>query len=195
MIRALLLLTDPSRTWQKIKTDQHSVLRISCVFFLPLLLLTAGGEALGLTQLGVEGGTMTEKLFKVSPVQALRYEVAQCGLSLVVAYLGAAALTLIGASFHRRHTYKECFTSLAYSLSPLLLLRLLDAFPAVNTWVCYGIGIFLTLSLFYQGIPMIMRPDPSNALGLFLLCSFLLLGATALAHFLAVSILEKKLLG
>lgn len=193
MIRALLLIVDPSRTWEAIKNDGHSVLRLSGVYFLPLLILTAAAEAFGLNQLGVEGGAMAERIFKLSPRLALRYEVVQCLLTLAVAYLGAAALKLIGASFHRRHSYRECFTCLAYSLSPLLLVRLPDAFPAINTWVCYAIGIFLSLSLFYRGVPVIMRPDPSNALGLFLFCSFLLLGSTAVAHFLALTVLESNL--
>ena len=57
-----------------------------------------------------------------------------------------------------------------------------------------GIGIFLALSFLYRGIPVVMQPDPSNALGLFLFCSILLLGATGLAHFVAVLVLDEKLL-
>ena len=38
----------------------------------------------------------------------------------------------IGETFHGRHTYTQAFTTVAYSLSPLFLLRLLDAFPGVS---------------------------------------------------------------
>jgi hypothetical protein len=195
MIRALLLIVDPSRTWEAIKNDQHSVLRISISFLLPLLILTCAGEALGMMRLGIEQGSLTERV--VAPAQDLlvRYEGAQAVLSLIIVYAGAGALKAVGASFHRRHTYTECFTTLAYSISPLFLLRLLDGVPAVNTWVCYGIGIFLVLSLLYRAIPFIMRPDPSNALGLFMICTVLLLGTTALAHFVATQVLEQKILG
>jgi hypothetical protein len=158
-----------------------------------LLVLSSAGEGLGLMQLGVERGTVSERLVKASGALTLRYEITQVVQSLVIVYLGAVALRFIGASFHRRHTYTECFTTLAYSLSPLFLLRLLDGLPAFNTWACYGIGVFLALSLFYRGLPIILRPDPSNALGLFVFCSFLLLGATALAHFVAVLVLDEKL--
>jgi hypothetical protein len=39
-----------------------------------------------------------------------------------------------------------------------------------------------------------MKPDPSNALGLFMLCSLLLLVATGLAHFVAQLVLEERFL-
>jgi hypothetical protein len=194
MIRALLLIFDSSRTWEAIKNDRPTVARISFSFLLPLLLLTSVGEALGLMYLGVERGTVTDRVVKASETLALRYELTQAVLSLVIVYLGALSLKMIGASFHRTHSYTECLTTLAYSVSPLFLFRLLDGVPAINTWVCYGIGIFLTLSLFYRGIPFIMRPDPSNALGLFLFCSFLLLVATGLAHFVAAQVLDEKIL-
>jgi hypothetical protein len=194
MIRALLLIINPSSTWEAIKNEQPSAVRISLSFLLPLLLLSSLGEAWGLLRLGVEQGPFTQRVATVSEHLALRYELIQAGFSLLVVYVGAVALKIIGASFHRRHSYAECFTTLAFSLSPLFLIRLLDAVPAVNTWVCYGIGIFLTLSLLYRGIPFIMKPDPSNALGLFMICSFLLVGTTALAHFLTVQVLEQKIL-
>ena len=194
MIRALLLIVDGSRTWEAIKKEQHGVARISTSFLLPVLLLTCLGEALGLLRLGMEQGEMTLRIIKPDPTLVTRYELVQAACSLVIVYLGAFALQGIGASFHRRHSYKECFTTLAYSISPLLLLRLLDGVPAVSTWVCYGLGVFLMLSLLYRSIPFIMRPDPSNALGLFVFCSFLLLVATGLAHYLATLVLDEKLL-
>jgi hypothetical protein len=194
MIKAFLLLVDSSRTWEKIKNDQHTVGRISASFILPLLLLTCAAEGAGLMRLGMEHGTLTKRVVKVPDTLVLRYEATHFGLSLLIAYLGALVLQKIGATFHRRHTYRECFTTLAYSLSPLFLLRILDGVPAMNTWVCYGIGIFLSLSLFYRGIPFVMRPDPSNALGLFIFCSFVLIFATALAHFFAVLTLDARIL-
>lgn len=194
MIRALLLIFDPSRTWEKIKNEQYSVARISTSFLLPILLLAVVAEGLGLLKFGLERSSLlSTNLVKPSQALVLRYELTVAILTLVIVYGGAVALKAIGASFHRRHSYRECFTTLAYSISPLLLVRILDGFPAINTWACYGIGIFLTLSLFYRGIPFIMRPDPSNALGLFVFCSFLLLVATGLAHFVAARVLDDRL--
>lgn len=195
MIRALLLIVNPSGTWEAIKNDQHSVGRISTSFFLPLLILASAGEALGMQRLGIDRGGFTGGLVMPSRDLLIRYEVVQALLTLIIVYAGAIALKGIGASFHRRHSYTECFTTLAYSMSPLLLLRLLDGVPAVNTWVCYGIGVFLALSLLYRGIPFVMRPDPSSAMGLFMFCAFLLAGTTALAHFVVTQVLAGKILG
>jgi hypothetical protein len=194
MLRALLLVVDPSRTWEAIKNDQHSVLRLSFQLVIPLLLVTAVGEALGFMHLGVEHGQVTATVVKAPLDLAVRYEVVQAASTLFIIYAGSALLKVIGASFHRRHSYTECFTTLGYCITPLLLLRLLDGVPAVNTWFCYGIGIFFAISLLYRGIPFIMKPDPSNALGLFMLCSLLLLVTTGLAHFVAQLVLEERFL-
>lgn len=194
MIRALLLILDPSRTWEKIKGEQYSVVRISTSFLLPLLLLASVAEGLGLAKFGVgQSSLASTTLVRPSNALIIRYELTQVILTLVIVYAGSVALKAIGASFHRRHSYQECLTTLAYSISPLLLMRIVDGFPAIHTWACYGVGVFLALSLFYRGIPVIMRPDPSNALGLFVFCSFLLLVATGLAHFVATQVLDEKL--
>jgi Yip1-like protein len=190
-----MLIFNASKTWETIKAEQRGVAQISSAFLLPLLALSSLGEALGMLRLGIERGTLTMNVVRPSTDLVLRYELVQAGLSLVIVYLGAFALQKIGASFHRRHSYQECFTTLVYSMSPLYLVRLLDGVPAVYTWACYGIGIFLALGLFYRGLPFIMRPDPSNALGLFVFCSFLLLVATALAHWVATLVLDEKILG
>jgi hypothetical protein len=193
MIRALLLIVDGSKTWERIKIQQWGVARISLLFLLPLLVLTHGAEAYGMLRLGAEQGA----LGRIGPIAqrlVLKYELFQIAGALVILYAGSVALQAIGASFHRRHSYTECFTTLTYSLSPLWILRLPDAFPSVPTWACYAVGIFLALSVFYRGVPFIMRPDPSNALGLFMFCSFVLIGATGLVHYLATLVLDERIL-
>lgn len=192
MIRAFLLIVDGSRTWERIKAEQAGVGAISLRFLLPLLLMTSGTEVAGLHRYGAALGA----LGGVVPIElglALRYELLHVVALLLLLYVGSILLQKIGASFHRRHSYKECFTTLTYSLSPLMLMRIPDAFPPVPTWVCYGVGIFLALSIFYRGIPTIMKPDPSNALGLFMFCSFLLLAFTGLIHFLGTLVLSGQL--
>jgi len=192
MIRALLLIFDGSRTWQRIKLTQPGVARISILFLLPLLVLTCGAEYAGLLRLGAERGALGS-VTAVPESLALQYVLVYAAGMLLLLYLGSFILQKIGASFHRRHSYIECFTTLTYSLSPLLLMRIVDAFPHVPTWVCYGVGIFLAVSILYRGIPTIMKPDPSNALGLFMFCSFLLIAATGLLHFLATQVLEERI--
>src|SRR5689334_22500610 len=111
MIRALLLIVAPSRTWETIKNERRSVLQISLRFLLPLLLLVLVVEGFALLRLGVERGSVVERIFKPSRDLVIRYEAVQGVLFLVIIYAGAIALQAIGASFHRRHTYTECFTT------------------------------------------------------------------------------------
>lgn len=187
------MLVEPSRTWEKIKNDPSSVGRLTFTLVLPLLALSALVESLGLMQLGIERGALGLRMVKAPLELVLRYQLVQVALSLLVLYGGAALLRPIGLSFHRRHSYQECFTTLAYCLSPIYLLRMLAGLPAVSTWVCFGIGVFLAVSQLYRGIPFILKPDPSSALGLFVLTCVLLVASTGLAHFLAVLVLQEKI--
>ena len=192
MIRAVLLIVNGSRTWERIKVEQSSVTAISMRFLLPLLLLTSGAEVAGLTRFGAERGAM-DRLLAVGMELALRYELLHVVALLLILYGGSVVLQKIGATFHRRHSYTECFTTLTYSLSPIMLMRIADAFPSVPTWACYGVGIFLGLSIFYRGVPTILKPDPSNALGLFMFCSFVLIAVTGLVHFLGIQVINEQL--
>ena len=193
MIKSLLLIFDSANTWEKIAAAPQNVLKVFTLSLMPLLLLSAAAEGAALIKFGREQGPL-DTMKPVSQALALRYEIAQLGLSLLVVVAGAAVLQKIGQSFHRRHTYSECFTTLAYSLSPLFLLRVLAGFPAIHTWACWAVGILLSVSALYRGIPRIMRPDPSNALGLYLLSSLLLIVVTGLAHFVAGMVLNEKIL-
>src|SRR4026209_1020102 len=110
MIRAFMLIFDGSGTWEKIDQEKQSVGRIFFQFILPLLLLTSAGEAWGLMHLGEDRGIEMDKRVHISQDVVVRYEFTQIALSLLIVFGGAAALKQIGASFHRRHSYTECFT-------------------------------------------------------------------------------------
>lgn len=190
MIRIFQLIFSGSRTWEKIKEEQSSVAHISLTFLLPLMLVCLGAEYFGLVHWGEERGAF-DAVMAIPSELAIKYELVHVAAFVLIVYVGSVVLQKVGATFHRRHTYTECFTTLTYSLSPLILLHIPDAYPAVPTWVCYAIGIFMTLSQFYRGVPTILKPDPSNALGLFIFCSFILIAATGLVHFVATQVLHR----
>ena len=195
MLTALMLIFSPANAWDKIENAQRSVMAILFQFLVPLMLLSAAVEGFGLVKLGEERSTLDMvRLEKVPQRLAVRYEATQLGLSLIIMVGGAWALRHISSSFHRSHTYKECFTTLAYSLSPLFLLRMLDGLPQISTWLCWAIGVLLSIAALYRGIPRTLRPDPSNALGLYLVASVVLIIGTALAHLLAVLVLNEQIL-
>jgi hypothetical protein len=193
MVKALLLIFDPGATWEKIQTMEHSVPRVFFLYLLPIMLVAFAVEGWLLVQFGMERGGIIEGVGPVRRELVMRYEVAQFILGLTICFLGAWLFRKIGESFHRRHSYTECFTALGYSLGPYFLARMLDGWPMLNTWIAWGLGALLALSVLYRGIPRLMKPDPSNALGLYLLCSLLLLFITGLSHFVATLVLDEKI--
>ena len=192
MIKVLLLIFEPVATWEKIDKAQRSVVFILFLYLLPLLFITLAGEAYGISQWGKQQG-MLGQLAKVSQGVVIFYEVAQLGSSLLVVFVAAKLIKSIGVSLHGRPTYTQAFTAVAYSLAPLFMVRLLDAIPAMNAWVTWGIGICLTLAVFYNGLPRVLKPDPATALGLYFLSVLVLVVLTGLARFVATLLLQQKI--
>jgi len=198
MIKALMLIFDPAGTWEKIESAPKDGVRIFFLFLLPVMLISGAVEGWELLHFGLDRTRLNSDLparhVKVSPELALRYEAAQLAFGLVIVLGGALLFRKIGEGFHRRHSYTETFATLAYSASPIFLSRILGVLPAFNTWVAWGIGITLAVAALYRGIPRVMKPDPSNALGLYILSSLLLISTTGLTQFLANLILQEKIL-
>src|SRR5438876_867855 len=136
MIRALMLIFDPASTWEKIESGPKNVARVFFLFLLPLMLLSAVAEGWGLLHFGMERvpmGDLPTRHVRVSPELAFRYEAAQFLFGLIIVFGGALLYRQIAQGFHRRHSYADSFTTLAYSISPLFLLRIVDGLPAINT--------------------------------------------------------------
>ena len=194
MVRALLLIFDPANTWEKIETTKHSIARVFFLYLLPIMLLAFAVEGWLLMQFGVERGHVLEKIVRLRPEVILRYELVQLVLGLAMCFVGAWFFKMTGEGFHRRHSYGECFATLGYSLGPYFLTRMLDGWPPLNSWIPWTIGVLLALSVLYRGVPRLMKPDPSSALGVYLLCSMLLIILLGLAHFIATWVLAEKIL-
>lgn len=194
MIKALLLIFDPDTTWVKIEQNPPSVLSVFFTYLLPLLLLGTAVENWGMMRLGYDKGRIVERRVKLEQDLAARYATAQVALGLLTALVGALLFKKVTQGFHTRHSYKETFATIAYSLGPIYLARMFDALPGVNTWICWGLGAILGVSILYRGIPRVLKPDPSNALGVYMTCSFLFLALTGVAHYIAQLVLEEKIL-
>jgi hypothetical protein len=194
MMTALLLIFDPSGTWEKLgAVPQHRVWRVFFGYLLPLMLLTTAVECFSMVKFGIRQGDVVTRVVMPSQELLIRYESVKTLLDLLVMFGGAWLLKKMGDGFHRRHSYHESFATLGYSLGPFMLGRLLNVFPAINPWIGYSAAILLALSALYTGIPRVMKPDPSSALGLYLMVSLGLIVITALAHFVAREVLEQKI--
>jgi hypothetical protein len=191
MIKALLLIFDPIASWERVVRAQRSLPFVLLVFLLPLLLLSCVAEGYGILTWGKMQGEFVH-LQKYSRQEVLCYETLQFVLGLLLVLVGAKLLKSLGETFHGRHTYAKAFTVVAYALSPLFLLRILDAHPSVSPWITWAIGILLSTGVLYQGVPRVMQPDPPHALGLFLISALLLVLTSGLVRFLTVWWLQGK---
>ena len=206
MIKALLLIFDPTTTWDGIIRARRTLVSILVVYLLPMLLIISACEGYGLIHWGkMQGDGFLSKLKKVehqvprlkkfSTSEAVVVEAAQLLMSLAVVFVGAQLVKSVGETFRGRHTFVQAFTAVAYGLGPLFLLRPLDAFSGVSPWATWAIGIILSVAVLYQGVPRAMEPDPSHAFGVYLMSAVLLALVTALGRFVTASYLEGEFPG
>jgi hypothetical protein len=193
MITAFQLILTPFKAWGKINAAQRGVFRVFLLFLVPLLVLTVGVEGLALWQWGEPRGELGF-FVKVSREQAIRYSAAQLALLMTSIFLGAKFLQWNTHSLQVFTSYRQCFTLMAYGFSPIILLRLLDAIPKVNTWVCWGLGALLSIAVLYQGVGLILRPEQTKGFGLYLVSVIIVGLSGGLSHFVAVAILHGKIL-
>jgi hypothetical protein len=133
MIKAILLIMDPGATWERIILARRSLGQILATYLLPMLLIVAFVEGFGLAYWGKK-----QPMFGIVrnfPVgEVVVFEILQLLLTLVIVFICTRLVEMIGETFHGRHTYTQAFTMVAYGLSPMFLLRLLDVFPRINPW-------------------------------------------------------------
>jgi hypothetical protein len=195
MIKALLLLIRPVPTWEGIATAGRGLLFVLFLYLLPLLLLTSAVEGYGLHRWGKEQKGEVSYLKKFTVPETVVVEAAHSVLLLIVVFVGARAAQSFAGTFHRRHTFTNAFTVIAYGLGPLLVLRMLDLSAAITPWVPWGVGIVLTMAVLYQGLPCVMRPDPPHAIGLYFLTSMTLMVIAGLVHLVYVFYVEGRFKG
>jgi hypothetical protein len=192
MIKTFLLIFSPAEAWDRIVRARRSLWFILVLYLLPLLIITSLAAAYGLIHWGkLQGAMRMPKRFSVS--EAVTFEAAYVGLSLTIVFIGAQVVKSMGETFHSRNTYLQTFTLLAYGLSPLFLLHLLDAFRPVSPWASWFIGILLSWAVLYHGVPKVMEPDPSHGFGLYLVTSIVLCLATGLTRLVTAWYLQGKL--
>ncbi len=193
MIKTILLIFEALSTWEKIGKAQRGVLYIFLTFFLPLLLIVTSLEGFGMSRFGLYS-PLLQRVVDPSLDLIIRYELIQVVLYILIVFLGARTLLKIALNFHSTHTYTQCFTVVAYTFGPYLLLRIPDGLTGFNTWICWGLGVALSIGVLYHGLPLVLQPDPTKTMGLFLLSSILFVLSTGLIHFLATLVAKGEVL-
>ena len=184
MTKALFLIFDP-KVWDRMAQARRGVGFICATYLLPLLLVVSAMEGEGLMRWG-KWQPGVDVIRKFTGGEVVLYEVGQLLLTLVVVFVCAHLVKILGETFHDRHSYTQAFTVVAYTLCPFFLLRLLDVFPMMNPWVPWAIGVVLSIWIFYQGLPRVMKPDPSHAFELYVISSMILVATTGLVYLLTV---------
>src|ERR1019366_5462000 len=140
MIKALLLIFDPTATWERIVVTQRSLVFVLVVFLFPLLLLASAAEGFGLVHWGKWQGEIGRiKQFPIG--EATIIEAAQFLLALAVVFVGANMLKSIGETSAGRPTHPLAFPPVPCLFSPFFLPRLLAASPGISPWVGWAVGI------------------------------------------------------
>ena len=183
MIKTILLIIAPVRTWEGIFRAQRSVGFIFVAFLLPMLLLGCASEGYGLYHWGKWQGDVPH-IVRFTKGQAVVFEAIQLMLWLILVFLNAGLLKSTSGTFQGRQTFTQGFRAIAYGMGPLLLLRCLNGFKEVSPWVSWALGILLTLSILYHGVPRIMDPDPAHAFGLYVVTCLLLFFTTGILNLL-----------
>ena len=183
MIKVFFLIFETELAWDRIVMAQRSVKRIFLAHLLPMVLIACAVEGAGLKHWGrIHPDIRRNIAFSRSDV--LLYEGFQLILSIAVVFICTRLVNLMGQTFRTRSTLREAFTAVTYGLSPLFLLRCANAFPQINPWATWGAGIALSIWILYQGLPRIMRPDPTHAFGLYLMTAMVLALVTGLVQLL-----------
>jgi uncharacterized membrane protein YecN with MAPEG domain len=183
MIKTLFLIFLPIPTWEQIAALQRKVATVFFTFLLPLLLLSTAAECFGLIRWGKVRGEFGH-LTQLPLSQAVVYGFARLLLSIIIVVVVAKLIKALGETFHGRHSFHQVFTVAAYALSPLFLVRMLNAFPGMSPWVSWCIGILLSIAVLYHGLPIILKPDPPHAFGLYFMSALLMTVVTGLVCFL-----------
>lgn len=196
MLKALQLIFEPSTAWDGIALAKRTVGQIAVLYLIPTLLIACALEGWGLHSLGNNpsmAGFVERVAQPVAQNTIIRYEVAQGVLMVVNVFLLALLLRTLMQTMHCKATYGEVFTATAYSLSPMFLAIALDGLPAINPWICRGVGAVLAAKVFYVGLVRVVKPEPTSALGIYLTASFLIFAFAGLSQFVALQVLENGL--
>ena len=192
MLRALNLLFSPEAEWQKTALKPPHFATVLFVSILPLMAAALAVEGYSLVKYGEMFRGLA--LRAVSLERAVKYEVFYGVASLLTMLFGGRVLQDVGKTFNLASSYSVCFILIAFGYFPILLVRLMDAFPQINTWICWAVGVALSFRILYHGIALWLRPEQTKGFGLLLVSFLYILVISAVIHFAALQVLQGRFL-
>ena len=135
MIKAFFLIFEPGAAWDRVATARRKFSSIIAFYLLPMMLIVALVEGFALVHWGRVRLPLGE-IRHYSVQEAIEFETSQMVLMVGVIILSAYFIKGLGETFHGRNNYTQTFTVVAYGLSPIFLLRLLDVVPSLSSVGC-----------------------------------------------------------
>ncbi len=184
MIKVFFLILDPGAAWDKIAQARRGFAFITTVHLLPLILLYTVLEGWGLHDHGKWQPRF--HMFRKFPQPDIQtFEIIQFFLLFAMVFVSALLVYKISQTFNQRLTFLPAFTTVAYGFSPTFFVGFLNFFATMHPVVTWVLGTVLTIWILYQGIPRVMQPDPTHALGVYLSVSLVLILTSGLARLMA----------
>jgi hypothetical protein len=183
MIKALFLIFQTGAAWERVVKARRSVISVLVLYFLPMMLLVAVADGIGLVKWGEPQADIIRRVHRFTVGQVVVYETAQSLLMLLAVGVCAVLIKILGENFHGHYAYQQTFTLVMYGMSPIFLLRLADVTPTFVPWATWAVGLALSIKVLHQGVWYVMQPAPPNAFALYLMSSLLLAAATGLVRF------------
>jgi hypothetical protein len=190
MINALLLIFVPNHTCERIARARHGAFFVLFIYLAPTIAFSIAVELVGHNYLVPHFADQGAKTIPQNI--AIHYGAIEFGAGLVVALLVARCIKLLSETFHNRHGFAQCLVVTGYALGPFYLFHMVDAVPVLSPWISLGVGVFFSFATLYHAIPLVLKPDPPHALGLFLMSGILLTMVSIIARVLTLLALPGK---
>jgi hypothetical protein len=167
MIQVFFLIFEAGPAWEKIARARHGFAYITVIQLLPLIL---GCAALQVWGLSLHGKWQSRfQMFKnFSQQDVINFGIIEFVLLYAVVFISAVLVFKMSQTFQKRLTFLQAFTTIAYSFSPMFLVRFMDYGAAIHPAVTWSLGLVLTAWVLYPGIPRVMQPNSTHAFGVYL---------------------------
>jgi hypothetical protein len=192
MIRALKLIFATQKEWENIANANRGISWVLLTYLLPLMAICGYAEGYGIWKLGEHRGEVGE-VARIPLEIIFRYEGVSLGLLLCAIIVGTFLLVTVSRSFQVPVTLSQCFAAVGYSIGPLILIKLADAFPVINTWICYTVGMVFVASMLYHGVANCLKPEQTKGFGIFVFSVVFIALLTGLGHFVSTLVLRGRI--
>jgi hypothetical protein len=193
MFRVLQLLFFRGSAWTSIAEENRGVASIVFLAVMPLLVVVCSAEGVALALRGINGVTEGQIAFFTHAL-VFRYELVQFLMGFVMVFAASFFIGWVCQSFHFYPPYRHQFTIAAYGLSPIFGARLLNCVPGMNIWMSWSFGIIGCVLILYQGTGMVLKPDQTKGLGLYMMAALVFTLLSAMNHLVGLMILQGKII-